>query len=86
MPKRKKRSKIKIVLRKLGREQALGLCWKDKDLVEIDDRLDNRWTLKVLVHELLHAVCKEMSETDVERRSRKMAEGIWRMGYRRIAD
>lgn len=80
-----KRVKISIKERKLGREKAWGQCWKDGiPKIEIDPRLKSRRYLTILIHELLHACCPEMSETEVDRVSARIGKYLWLQRFRRI--
>ena len=81
----RRKTKLKIKEKKLGRSKAWGQYWHGENLIEIDYRMRSKHYLSVLVHELLHHVFPDMSETMVTRRAPKIAEGVWRQGYRRIA-
>ena len=76
------RKSIKVRERKLGREHAYGLAWKEERLAEIDPRLSERDRLSTLVHELIHLVCPELIEEEVARRSDEMWEVLWKDGWR----
>lgn len=83
--KSKRKNKIKIVERKLGRERAWGQIHMDgKLLIEIDPRQNKKKYLNTLVHELLHAAYEDMSESDVLHGARKLTTYLWDTGYRRI--
>lgn len=72
-----------IVERKLGRERAVGLCWDDGTLIEVDPRLKPYDFLGTVVHELIHSADLRLSETTVDRLARRVTAGLWRCGYRR---
>jgi len=76
-------SKIKVVHRKLGREKAWGLA--TFDLIELDTRLKGRRHLLYLIHEALHIIHPEWSETKVVNVSRAMCKLLWEQNYRRIS-
>ena len=76
--------KINISERKLGREGAYGLFWSKSKRIEIDPRLSARKYLYVLLHELLHQACPEMTEDGVIRVAKILAKGAWQQGYRRV--
>ncbi len=73
----------KIRERKLGRDQAVGLCWTD-GVIEIDPRLGARDYLGTLIHELLHHVLPGAQHGWIEKTEKIMANAIWQRGYRRI--
>ncbi len=77
-----KRPRIKE--RPLGRERALGQCWKTEGLVEIDPRLKSRLYLGTLIHELLHFYAPDWSESKVDRISREITRELWRRRFRRV--
>lgn len=79
-----KRKKIKLVDKKLGRERALGQAYSGERLVEIDPRLRSKVRLSVAIHEFLHIVFPDMSESKIDRAAPKIAKALWADGYRRI--
>ena len=78
--------KIKVQYRKLGREWAWGQAYKGEDFIELDPRLKGKRHLKVLVHELLHIVLPELSETVVDKASIRIGNTLWDEKYRRVED
>jgi hypothetical protein len=52
--------------------------------VYIDPRQKEDELLDTAVHELLHVVCPYMSEKNVHTKATRIAETLWKMGYRRI--
>lgn len=81
-PRRKK--KVKVVERKLGREGAWGLCWSDGNLIEIDPRQKGKKRFSTLVHEGLHKCFPGLSEAQVIQAEKLMADILWNDGYRRV--
>jgi hypothetical protein len=81
MPKR--RRKIQVVERKLGRDRALGLAWHGEDLIEIDPRQTPREYLDTLAHEAAHLALPELSEAQVLKLGKVIAKVLWAAGYRR---
>jgi len=81
----KHRNKVRIVERKLGRQRAWGLYYQGEQLIEIDSRMRSKHYLSVLIHELLHHIFPSMSEGMIQRAAPKIAKGIWKQDYRRIA-
>lgn len=84
MAKRRKSPKLKIKIRNLGKERALGLCWQNENLIEIDERQSSYMFGRVGVHEALHSVAGEWSEHRVEKASTIIWDAIWNLNYRRI--
>lgn len=88
-----KRSKIKVRHRKLGKHQAIGLCWfEDKNdgkgwlptgEIEIDERLKGKEHLQVTIHECLHLINKTLSEK-IDTDATKICEVLWKLNYRRV--
>lgn len=76
---------IRIKERKLGRERAWGLAYKSDGLIEIDPRMVARRYLDTLIHEMLHILFPDASETKVNRAARAIAIAAWEKGYRRMA-
>ena len=79
-----RRKKIKLVDKKLGRERALGQACSSDNIIEIDPRLRPKIRLSVAIHEALHVVFPDMSESKINRSAPKIAQMIWDDGYRRI--
>jgi hypothetical protein len=79
----RKRRRLKIVERKLGRERAWGLRWAD-GLIEVDPRQKSRAYLDTLIHEVLHECLDELSEKKVVSTAGMIAEAVWGAKYRRI--
>jgi hypothetical protein len=76
--------RVKVRERKLGRDKAVGLYWGD-GLIEIDPRLKPKAYLGTLLHELLHHVCPNASESWVGRHAPVMARVVWQAGFRKLA-
>jgi hypothetical protein len=76
--------KIKVKNRKLGQQKAWGLAHSGLNLIELDVRLKGRRHLLYLIHEALHIIHPEWSETKVIKISRQMTKLLWSQNYRRI--
>jgi len=68
----------KVIVRKLGKEKAWGQYHEDDNLIEIDDRLKGKLKLEVMIHERTHAHFKDMTEADVDRFAKTMADFLWK--------
>lgn len=75
--------KIKIIYRKLGREQAHGLASSD-GVIEIDERLKGRKLLEIIIHEVMHCQSPRSSEATIVKNSVLLTRILWKEGYRRI--
>ena len=75
--------RIKVVNRKLGKEQAWGLADSGLNSIELDSRLKGKRHLLYLIHEMLHIIHPDWSETKVVKVSRIMSKLIWDQKYRR---
>lgn len=58
---------------------------KNKE-IRIKKNLSEREELEVTVHELLHAVEWSKDEEWVEQSGVEIAEALWKLGWRRVAD
>jgi hypothetical protein len=72
-----------VVTRKLGREKLWGQAHMDENIIELDPRLDRKKHLEILIHEALHLLNCEWSETRVIHQSKKLANVLWKQGYRK---
>jgi hypothetical protein len=68
---------IKIFYRKLGKEQALGLAFKDTRVIHIDSRLQGLEKLTVLIHEIMHVQQPKWAEIKVEGNAKELAQLLW---------
>ena len=75
------RRKIKVVYKKLGRENAWG---RADDYVEIDPRVFGKKHLEVLTHECLHVLFPEATEEEITRKAILLTNTLWHQQYRRI--
>ena len=78
--------KVKVVEKKLGRENAYGLAWHGDNVVEIDPRQTEEERLDTLIHELLHLMEPEWEEEKVEACAAFLASLMWKQGYRRVRE
>ena len=76
-------TKIKIIYRKLGKEQAYGIASSD-GIIEIDSRLKSKKHLEVLIHEIFHILQPKDSEETIIKKSVTLTKTLWKEGYRRI--
>ncbi len=77
--------KIKIIYKKLGREQAHGIAESD-GIIYLDPRLRGKKHLEILLHELGHLLDSKDSEETVIKKSIAYTKILWQEGYRRIDD
>lgn len=76
---------IKVNHRKLGKEKVWGLAHIGFNHIEIDERLKGRRHLLYMIHEALHIIHPEWSETKVVKVSRALCKLLWTQNYRRIS-
>jgi len=74
---------IKIIYRKLGKEQAYGIASSD-GIIELDSRLKSKKHLEVLIHEVMHLLQPEDEEEEIIRKSVTLTKILWKENYRRI--
>jgi hypothetical protein len=77
--------RIKIIYKKLGREQAHGIAESD-GVIYIDPRLKGRKMLEIVLHECLHILNKTDDEETIIRKSVTLTKVLWKEGYRKIDD
>ena len=77
--------RIKIIYRKLGKEQAYGISSSD-GVIEIDERLKGKKMMEILIHEILHLLNPKDDEKTIIRKSVTLTKILWNEGYRRIDD
>lgn len=75
--------KIKVIYKKLGREQAHGIAESD-GIIYIDPRLRGRKELEILIHEAYHLLQPEAEEDEVIEKSVTLTKLLWRLGYRKV--
>lgn len=78
---------MRVKYRKLGREGrygAYGLADAANETIELDPRMKKITHLRVLIHEALHVLNPDWSETKVDKHSRKLARLVWNQKYRRV--
>ncbi len=73
-----------IKYRKLGRHRAHGFWIRSgtKESILLDTRLKGRHKLTITLHELLHALENDWSESRVTASSRMLSRKLWEAGYR----
>jgi hypothetical protein len=77
--------RIKIIYRKLGKEQAYGISSSD-GVIEIDERLKGKKHCEILIHEILHLLNPKDDEKTIIRKSVTLTKVLWNEGYRRVDD
>lgn len=79
--------KIKIIYKKLGREQAYGIAHSDGE-VWIDTRLKHkpRKLMEIILHECLHVLNPEDDEDTIIMKSVTLTKILWKEGYRLTLD
>lgn len=75
--------RIKVIYKKLGREQAHGIAESD-GIIYIDPRLRGRKEMEILIHETYHLLEPEASEEEVIEKSVILTKLLWKMGYRKV--
>ena len=78
-----RKPKIRIKYRKLGKEKAWGIAHSD-GLIEIDPSVKSKKHLEIVIHEVLHILFPEASESEIENKSITLTKILWSEHYRRI--
>ncbi len=80
----------KVVEKKLGRNQAVGLAFNEKKdgkrlgEIHIDPRQTNLDYFDTLIHEKLHMMHPSWSEKKVATEATQLAKFLWRNKYRKV--
>jgi hypothetical protein len=82
--KKRKKNKIKVVYKKLGRSKVWGQCYQGENKIEIEERLRGKRRFFVTVHELLHDQFPETSETKIRKAETVIGNVLWGENYRRV--
>ena len=77
--------RIKIIYKKLGREQAHGIAESD-GIIYLDPRLKGKKHLEICVHEVLHLLNPNDSELAIIKKSITLTKVLWKEGYRKVDD
>lgn len=80
-----RKRKIRVKLRKLGREKAVGLAYQNCDFIELDERVRPKMLMVNALHEINHLTHVDDSEYTVEKNAQIMANVLWDvLGFRRV--
>ena len=77
--------RIKIIYKKLGREQAHGIAESDGNIY-LDPRLKGKKHLEIMIHEVLHILNPNDTELAIIKKSITLTKVLWKEGYRRVDD
>lgn len=77
--------RIKIIYKKLGREQAHGIAESDGNIY-LDARLKGKKHLEIIIHEILHILNPTDTELAIIKKSITLTKVLWKEGYRRVDD
>ena len=86
----KSRNEIKVIFEELGDNPPNGKNGTSfgetdkKTEITLDPRQSEGELLDSAVHELLHVVFPHASEANVHAKATRIADTLWRMGYRRV--
>lgn len=87
---KKKRNEIKVIFEELGDNPPNGKNGTSfgetdkKTEITLDPRQSEGELLDSAVHELLHVVFPHAPEESVHSKATRIADTLWRMGYRRV--
>ena len=76
--------RVKLIHKKLGREQAWGLADVYTNKIWLDPRLRGKRRLEITVHELMHLLYPRECEENVEHAGKVISRILWREGWRKI--
>lgn len=86
MPKKLNPKRVKIVERKLGREDADGTADNLHKVIEVDPRVNEMRRLNVIVHEAIHLSDWSLPEAKVKEMADFISPIVWKAGYRRVVE
>jgi len=73
----------KVIVRKLGRERALGEAYFGENEIAIDPRQKPSEYLDTLIHEGTHLAFPDLTEEAVCAAATFIAKIVWKHGYRK---
>lgn len=79
----KKKNKVQIIEKKLGRSGVVGQCW-EYGRIEIDERLMGKERFFTIIHELTHYCFQDATERQVLKAEKIMGNVLWAENYRRV--
>lgn len=76
----------KVIEKKLGRERALGQTVKEhpRAVIQIDPRQKPKSYLGTLIHEKLHIMFPDWSESKIIRAEKELTDLLWENHYRQV--
>jgi len=74
----------KIRIRERSLRDYYGYAYPDKNLVELRKGMRPRTYLNTLIHEILHILYPDQSETKTLEFANTLTKYIWEKGYRRL--
>lgn len=88
--KRRRHRRIRVVERKLQRDvgghgKLYGQAFQGMRMIEIDPRQRPRSYFDTLIHECLHLLFPNASESKVAKSAHEMTDVLWRLGFRRVS-
>jgi hypothetical protein len=69
--------KVRVRYKKLGQQQALGIHYPTRNLIEIDERLKGKRLLGTQVHEAIHHAMPELTEEKVLEIEKVITDILW---------
>lgn len=80
---------VKVVIKKLGRfrvnnKQVDGLADAETKTIYIDSRTNRKYHLELYIHEAMHLLNWDWPEEKIKHQSKVLANGIWKMKYRKV--
>lgn len=78
----------RVIEKKLGRHKAVGMVanvYNPRSAVLIDHRQKPKSYLGTLIHEKIHLMFPDWSETKVRKFERELCNYLWDNGYRKVS-
>lgn len=73
----------KVIVKKLGRERAVGEAYYGENEITIDPRQSATEYLDTLTHEAMHLALPDLQEDAISAAATFVARILWKQGYRK---
>lgn len=71
---------IKVEFKKLGKNKALGLAYKEENKIILDPRLKGKDFIDVAIHELMHILLPYLTEETIDSTATSIATTLTKLG------
>lgn len=75
----------KLGRNKVGKHKVVGFAYFDTNHIEVDPRQSSKDYLGTLIHEQLHLMFPDWSETKIVKAEKKLCNLLWKQNYRKVS-